>query len=259
MAPCPIVIPFTGKQSVFTVALLSPLGGFLLLSPHSSVTPFPWRAVALPPPPFLPWPPPPLSPPNLVQRVPLWPREVPSVLASGGPPFPTALCSGEHAPSLARVAIGCPGHVHPAPPPWELVSQPCSSTGVLCSVRALPKSARESRRCRKPPWSLEPDPVPQGRCSHLCGSILGIRLGIPRKRLLSGSFWGSSHILKAAPGEGIRCGKPQAPLWSCSLRRQWSGAILVFAPGTQVWLHLPLHDTAPLNAGQAFTAVGFDI
>lgn len=127
---------------------LSPffLGGQSLFSLHPSVVSSP--AVMAP-----------LSPPFLVQRAPLWPREVLSALAPGGPSFPTALCSGGHAPSLAQVAIGCPGHVRPAPPPWELVSQQGSSIArVLCSVRALPKSARESRRCRKPPWSLESDP-----------------------------------------------------------------------------------------------------
>lgn len=78
---------------------------------------------------------PPLSPFFPGGRAPLWPRRVLSALESRGPSFPTALCSGGHAPSPERVAIGRPGHVNPAPPPWELASQLRGGTArVRCSA-----------------------------------------------------------------------------------------------------------------------------
>lgn len=153
----------------------------------------------------------PLLPPFLVQRAPLWQREVLCALASGGPSFPTALCSGGHAPSLAWVAIGCPGHVRPAPPPWELVSQRCGrAAGVPCSVRAVPKSTRGSA-VQETASELGVGPSATGSVFPPVWIHPRYEAGIPRKRLLSGRFWGSSHILKAAVRGASGVGGPRHP------------------------------------------------
>nr|XP_044603617.1 putative E3 ubiquitin-protein ligase UNKL isoform X2 [Equus asinus] len=65
--------------------------------------------------PCLPWPPPTLSPSFLGGWAPFG-EEAASALPSRGPGSPRALCSGGHAPSPARPAIGRPGHVRPPRP-----------------------------------------------------------------------------------------------------------------------------------------------
>lgn len=137
-------------------------------------------------------------------------RRVPSALECSGPPFPTALCSGGHAPGPARAAIGRPGHVRRAAPlprgncsprrggtAWVRRRCALSNLRTELVVQKTASGVAQLHRVGVPTWADASQVFP--------------RLGLPGKPLLSGSFCGSSHILKTALREASGVDGPRPP------------------------------------------------
>lgn len=202
------------------------------VAPSPTVTPFHWQAVSLflcchaPPPmshlvgqslspslsPCLPWPPPTLSPSFLGGRAPFG-EEAASALPSRGPGSPRALCSGGHAPSPARPAIGRPGHVRPPRPRgnWP----PAAAAAAARCARSVIRAERVGGAGRR----LDPGVGPSSTGSVFPPVRIHLRYffgwGFEESDSLP-EVSGSSHIPEDAL-RGLGCGRPQAP--SCPAPR----------------------------------------
>lgn len=148
-------------------------------------------------------------------------RRAPSAQVLRGPPSRGSLCSGGHAPSPARAAIGRPRHVRPAPPPWELASPRCHRPAWVCCSQLALRGAPAG----KAPPSLRSGPAPPGRCFPPRGSRLRYFIGWGFEESVA---WPEVSWVPPRPEicteSGVRCGRLQAPSGSRSQR--------VFTPGT---------------------------